>query len=241
MEEKYKNAIEEFNKYTKQYNMNNEMISRKYYHTFRVANYAKEIAKSENLNEQDTYIAFLCGLLHDIARFKQATEYNTFYDLKSFDHGDMGYSILKENDYISKYIQDDESKTIILKAVKNHNKFAIEDGLNDRELFFFFLVRDSDKLDILDKQRNEINDNSTTIDDDVMQALKEHRLFRRDGTIRNDATEMIKGICFVFDFNFKRSVEIIKEKGILERNLEVLKKNLDEEYFKIINYELKDW
>lgn len=34
MEEKYKNAIEEFNNYTKQLDMENEMISRKYYHTF---------------------------------------------------------------------------------------------------------------------------------------------------------------------------------------------------------------
>ena len=239
MEEKYKNAIEEFNKYANQFDMNNPKISLKYYHTFRVADYAKEIAKSENLNEQDTYIAFLCGLLHDIARFKQATQYNTFYDLKSFDHGDMGYTILKENDYISKYIQNEESKTIILKAVKNHNKFAIEDGLNDKELFFAKLVRDSDKLDILDKQRNEINDNSTTIDDDVLKAFKEHRLFKRDGTKRNDATQIVQNLCLVFDLNFERSLEIIKEKGILERKLEVLKENLDVEVIEIINNTLK--
>ena len=177
--------------------------------------------------------------MHDIARFKQATQYNTFYDLKSFDHGDIGYTILKENDYISKYIQDEESKTIILKAVKNHNKFSIEDGLNDRELFFAKLVRDSDKLDILDKQRNEINDNSTTIDDDVLKAFKEHRLFKRDGTKRNDATQIVQNLRLVFDLNFERSLEIIKKKGILERKLEVLKENLGVESAKTIVIELK--
>lgn len=135
----------------------------------------------------------------------------------------MGYTILKENDYISKYIQDEESKTIILKAVKSHNKFAIEDGLNDRELFFAKLIRDADKLDILDKQRNEINDNSTTIDDDVLQTFKEHRLFKRDGTKRNDATQIVQNLCLVFDLNFERSLEIIKEKGIVERKLKALK------------------
>ena len=233
MEEKYKNAIEEFNNYTKQLDMENEMISRKYYHTFWVADYALEIAKSENLNEQDTYIAYLCGLLHDIARFKQATEYNTYNDLNSFDHGDMGYTILKENDYISKYIQDEESKTIILKAVKSHNKFAIEDGLNDRELFFAKPIRDADKLDILDKQRNEVNDNSTTIDDDVLQTFKEHWLFKRDGTKRNDATQIVQNLCLVFDLNFERSLEIIKEKEIVERKLEILKEHIDEESLKI--------
>lgn len=230
MENSYKNAIEKFNKYIKQFDMTNEMISRKYYHTFRVANYAKELAKSENLNEQDTFIAYLCGILHDIARFKQATEYKTFSDFKSFDHGDMGYNILVENDYISNYIQDEESKQIILKAVKNHNKYEVETGLTDRQLFFTKLIRDSDKIDILDKLRNEIHDNSTTIDEDVMQAFKEHRLYKRDGTIRNDATQILISLCFVFDLNFKRSLEIIKEKGIVERKLKILKEHLGKEF-----------
>ena len=233
MESIYKNAIEKFNKYIEQFDMTNEMISRKYYHTFRVADYAKELAKSENLNEQDTFIAYLCGILHDIARFKQATEYKTFSDFKSFDHGDMGYNILVENDYISNYIQDEESKQIILKAVKNHNKYEVETGLTDRQLFFTKLIRDSDKIDILDKLRNEIHDNSTTIDEDVMQAFKEHRLYKRDGTIRNDATQIVQNLCLVFDLNFDRSLEIIKEKRIIERKLEVLKEHLDEESLKI--------
>lgn len=239
MESIYKNAIEEFNKYIKQFDMTNEMISRKYYHTFRVADYAKELAKSENLNEQDTFIAYLCGILHDIARFKQATEYKTFSDFKSFDHGDIGYNILIENDYISNYIQDEESKQIILKAVKNHNKYEVETGLTDKQLFFTKLIRDSDKIDILDKLRNEIHDNSTTIDEDVMQAFKEHRLYKRDGTIRNDATQILISLCFVFDLNFKRSLEIIKEKGIVERKLEVLKENIDGEIIEDIINELK--
>lgn len=239
MESIYKNAIEKFNKYIEQFDMTNEMISRKYYHTFRVANYAKELAKSENLNEQDTFISYLCGILHDIARFKQATEYKTFSDFKSFDHGDMGYNILIENDYISNYVQDEESKQIILKAVKNHNKYQVETGLTDRQLFFTKLIRDSDKIDILDKLRNEINDNSTTIDEDVMQAFKEHRLYKRDGTIRNDATQILISLCLIYDINFKKSFEIIKEKHIVERKLEVLKKNINGEIIEDIINELK--
>lgn len=238
MESIYKNAIEKFNKYIEQFDMTNEMISRKYYHTFRVANYAKELAKSENLNEQDTFIAYLCGILHDIARFKQATEYKTFSDFKSFDHGDMGYNILIENDYISNYVQDEESKQIILKAVKNHNKYQVETGLTDRQLFFTKLIRDSDKIDILDKLRNEINDNSTTIDEDVMEAFKEHRLYKRDGTIRNDATQILISLCLIYDINFKKSFEIIKEKHIVERKLEVLKKNINGESFNSIKEKL---
>lgn len=161
MENFYENAIKKFNNYTKQFDMTNEMILRKYHHTFRVADYAKELAKSENLNEHDTFIAYLCGLLHDIARFKQATEYKTFNDFKSFDHGNMGYNILIENDYISNYIKDEESKQIILKAVKNHNKYEIEENSTDKQLFFAKLVRDADKIDILDNLKITINDKKT--------------------------------------------------------------------------------
>ena len=239
MENIYENAIEEFNNYAKQFDMANEMISKKYYHTFRVADYAKELAKTQNLDEHNTFIAYLCGLLHDIARFKQATEYKTFNDLKSFDHGDMGYNILIENDYILNYIKDEESKQIILKAVKNHNKYKIEENLTDKQLFFAKLIRDADKIDILDKLTIEIKDKSTTIDQDVMQTFKEHKTFKRDGTQRNDITESIIALCLIFDLNFKESLKIIKEKQIIERNLNILKKYLDKQTFKIIINELK--
>ena len=234
MESIYKNTIEEFNKYISQFDMTNEMISRKYYHTFRVANYAKELAKSENLNEHDTFLAYLGGLLHDIARFKQATEYKTFNDLKSFDHGDIGYKILQENNYISNYIQDEESKQIILTTVKNHNKYEIEKNLTDKQLFFAKLIRDADKIDILDKQDNTINDNSTTIDEDVMQTFKEHKSFKRDKTQRNDITELVISLCLIFDLNFQKSFKIINEKHIIDKKTEVLNKHLKEKHFSII-------
>ena len=151
----------------------------------------------------------------------------------------MGYNILIENDYISNYIQDEESKQIILKAVKNHNKYEIEENLTDKQLFFAKLVRDSDKIDILDKLTIEINDKSTTIDKDVMQAFKEHKSFKRDKTQRNDITESIIALCLIFDLNFKESFEIIKEKNIIEMNLDIFKNYLDEQSLELIINKLK--
>lgn len=234
MEEKYKNSIEQFNEFVKQYDMNNEKISKKYYHTFRVADYAKEIAIKEDLNEQDIFISYLCGLLHDIARFRQAKEYNTFHDIKSFDHGDLGYEILKKDNYISCYIQDKESQDIILKAVKNHNKYAIEDGLNERELLFAKIIRDADKIDILDKLTNDITDNSAKIDDDVIETFLSHKLYKNKGIRSNDVSQMLKYLCFIFDINFKSSINILKENNIVERKLSELEKNMDKDTMKLI-------
>ena len=234
MEEKYKNAVAEFNKFTNKYNHDDPMISRKYYHTFRVADYAKEIATKEGLNEQDVFIAYLCGLLHDIARFRQAEEYQTFYDIKSFDHGDVGALVLQDNNYIENYIQDKESQNIIIKAVKNHNKFSIEDSLNERELFFAKLVRDADKIDILDKLTNEIKDSSNTIEPEVLQALKEHRLYKYKGKLPNDVSRIVGYLCYVYDLNFNSTLNILKNAGILDRKLNLLEQYVDEDTMKMI-------
>ena len=149
-------AIKEFQTFVKRYDLSNPDIMRKFHHTFRVVEYAKDIARSEGLSEDDVNLAMLCALLHDIARFRQWSIYKTYVDEKSYDHGDEAYKILKDKNYISKYTADPYEQRIILKAVKNHNKYKIEDGLSDRELFFTKLVRDADKIDIICTQ-NELS------------------------------------------------------------------------------------
>ena len=48
-----------------------------------------------DLTQEEVEIASLIGLLHDIARFEQYTQYGTFKDLQSIDHGNLGAEILK--------------------------------------------------------------------------------------------------------------------------------------------------
>ena len=230
-----------FKDYVDNYDFSNDMISRKFYHTFRVVDYAKAIAKSENLNEHDTNIAFLCALLHDIGRFEQAKIYNTFNDKKSIDHGDLGYRILLKNNYISEFVNDEKDKKIILNAVKNHNKYAIDSTLNDRELFFAKLIRDADKLDILDKQRLEINDNINSIDEKAFCFIKEHQLFKRDGSVQNDATEIVHSLSFVYDLNFDESINIIKEKDMVKRKLDVLEQHCNSTIVDSLRNELNNF
>ena len=223
----FEKAVENFKLYTKNFDFSNNMINKKFHHTFRVVDYAKDIAKSLNLNEHDFYIASVCALLHDIGRFQQAIMYNTFNDLKSVDHGDLGYEILLNDDYISNYVTDEEDKLIVLKAVKNHNKYMIEDGLTEKELFFTKLTRDADKLDIFQEYSNSINDNSNTIDDYPLQMIREQKLCKRDGNTKPDATYIAYQLTFVFDLNFKRSFEILIDKNIIKRKLDVLQEHCD--------------
>ena len=138
---------EEFLKYTENYDLENGNIKRKQLHSLRVMRISKEIAIGLNLNDDEIKIATLIGLLHDIGRFEQYTNYKTFRDNDSIDHGDLGAKILEKD--IRKYIETDKYDEIIIKAVKNHNKYAIPKDLTGELLLFTKLVRDADKIDIL--------------------------------------------------------------------------------------------
>lgn len=218
-------AVNEFIKYTSNYDLNNENIKRKVGHSIRVMHLSGTIASMMDLNENDTQLASLIGLLHDLGRFDQQTKYKTFLDFKSFDHGDYGVEILNKD--IRKYIESPEYDDIIKIAVKNHNKYAIEDGLTDRELFFAKLIRDTDKLDILYESTClfwENNEEEICKSDIVPEVLE---CFYNKSLVKNDApgakegiNSVISELTLVFDLNFNESFKLLKEKDYINKTLD---------------------
>ena len=89
------NINHEFFKYVEQFDLTDERIQRKKFHSIRVQKISEKIAEDLKLNEEYIDIASLIGLLHDIGRFEQEKQYHTFDDNKSFDHGDYGAILLK--------------------------------------------------------------------------------------------------------------------------------------------------
>ena len=141
-------AKETFKKYVEKYNPEDAQIKLKIEHIERVSQIAKKMAKELNLNQEDTELAELIGLLHDIGRFEQIRIYHTFKDKKSINHGEYGAQILFENGLIREFIETDEFDEIIKLAVRNHNKDKIEEGLTQRQMLHAKLIRDADKTDI---------------------------------------------------------------------------------------------
>lgn len=229
----YKKWYRLFNDYAKQYDLREKWIMYKFHHTYRVVEYAKEIAISLNLSKENMDIVVLSSLLHDIARFKQYTIYKTFTDKISFDHGDEGVEILKENDFIREFIENEEDINIILKAVKNHNKFKVEE-MSDRALLITNILRDADKLDIMIDLANSIDDDVYKLDDNIVEAIINGTLPRRT-VEENSITRMLTYISFTYDLNFKHSFEILKDKKVLENKFNVLEIYIDDnriEYMK---------
>ena len=214
-------AKEEFIRYTENYNLQNEHIKGKQLHSLRVMEISREIAEGLKLSQEEIDLATLIGLLHDIARFEQHTQYNTFKDLKSFDHGDYGGEILKRE--LRKYIETNEYDDIIIKAVKNHNKFQIED-LTPKQEIFAKIIRDADKIDIFYEsveifwKGREQEVNNSKISEDVVRAISNQSQTLKK-VEESPIDNIMRIIAFIFDLNFKESFLIIKKENYINKIL----------------------
>lgn len=208
--------IKKFNDYAKGYDLKVKPIMGKYHHSFRVMELCNEIAISENLSEEDIFLANICGLFHDIGRFNQWTLHETYEDALSFDHGDEGYKVLLENNFLEENI-----KNIVLMSVKYHNKYSIDDSLDDRTKLFCRIVRDADKLDIIKEQCNTIYQEKIIIKPELINNIYNYELCKNE-FVSNEVDSIIRMLSWIFDYNFKYSYHYLLDNKIIENKFNLL-------------------
>jgi HD superfamily phosphohydrolase YqeK len=213
-----KKELIEFKKFVDSYNLKAEGIRFKYDHSIRTMKIGNSIAKKLKLNNTEIYMVTLACLLHDLARFDQLKLYNTFNDRKSFDHGDYAVDLIIKNNYLRNYTEDTTYDSAILKSIKYHNKYKIED-CNDIELLFSKIVRDADKIDILlnagVKKFGNYEINEYEITDKVYECVINGSSINYDDT-KNKIDKLILGVAMIYDLNFRYSFEFIKGKGVIK-------------------------
>lgn len=220
------NVLKEFKKYLEDYDLNDSKIKLKVVHTYGVMKLSEYNTQDLNLNEENVKLAQLIAILHDIARFEQLKQYGIYEDYKTFDHGDLAIKILFDNKLIRNFIQENKYDNIILKAIKNHNKLQIENGLNNLELLHSKIIRDADKTDnfrvaleepfdaILNSTR-EILENDT-ITDKIYNDFMNEKIIINNEKI-TDMDNWLSGIAFIFDYNFSSGLKYLKEKDYINR------------------------
>ena len=140
------NYIEYFTNYVfMNYDMNNELISKKYYHSIRVAKLMCLLANKLNMTDKDIELAFKIGLCHDLGRFHEVVK-NGNFDNRVFDHGTYSNKILYNDTFVN-YMNIDEH-LLFRKAIYFHNKKDISDDLTNREELFVKLIRGSSIIEI---------------------------------------------------------------------------------------------
>ena len=232
-------ARQEFRNYTNNYDTTDFDIRRKIYHSFRVENYARMLTENTNL---DPDLADLIGLLHDIGRFEQLAKYHTYNDSISIDHADFGVEILSKNNYIDEYTNQDYD--IILTAIENHNKFAIDTNVTGDALIYSKLIRDADKIDILDLVRIESSTDSlgfdrlaeirnSKISDPVYRSFISGEPVRKTD-MKTPADEIFCELAYLYDINFTKSFEFIKRNNSINIILDQTKGSLEEDRFEYV-------
>ena len=224
-------------------------------HTYHVADNAMMIAKKLELSEEDIQLAGLIGTLHDIGRFDELENLKMF-DSVGNDHAMFASKLLFDEGIISNFTDTNKYNNIIKKAIENHNKKTIEDGLSERELLHSKIIRDADKLDnyrvkIEEKIENIFpgicsgnEDIETSPISDVVynSIIKEECVDTKDRKYPLDYWVCILG--FTFDIYFKETIEIIKDNdyinNLVDRFNYTISKDKMNEIRNIINNYIKE-
>ena len=223
-----KKAKQAFKKYISNYKQDELGYNLKVVHTYKVVDNSNKIANLMNLSKEDIKLAELIALLHDIGRFEELKKFNQFESVK-FDHANYGAHILFDEGLIRNFIEDDKYDLIIKKAIINHNKYKVEDNLDERELLHSKIIRDADKLDnfrVKETEKietifpgkvktNEEMENST-ISDKVYHSIMNNSCI----DIHDRKTPLDYWICvlaFIFDINYKETLIIINDNNYVDK------------------------
>lgn len=220
-----------FKEYVSNFRVADKKVEVKIKHTYGVMNIAKYIAEGLDLSEEDVLLAQLIGLLHDIGRFEQAVKFNDFDDYNNMDHAEYGAKILFEDGLIKNFIEDRQFDEIIEKAIRNHNKFAIEDELSDRVLLHAKIIRDADKTDNF--QIKQVQDflslfksteeavSAELITDGVWNEFLEGKTIVSSHRITN-MDKWLSYIAWIYDYNFDVSLKYLKDNNCIDKVIDRL-------------------
>ena len=217
-----------FKEYIKNYDPTNGKIAIKIAHMYRVAEIAKNTAKYLRLSDEDVRLAELIGLLHDIGRFEQIKQFNTFDDKKSINHGELGIKILFQDNLIRKFIEDTCYDRIIYLAIINHNKnqSLLTKDATKRERLHMNIIRDSDTLDILNiiiddnADKKALYDKEDLTDETLSDEIYNEFMKVREldyGKIKNSADLLITRYMFIWNMNYNYALQEIKNRQYLEK------------------------
>ena len=219
-------AEKSFREYLKKYDTNDGSIALKIKHTYEVVKKSEYIANGLRLDKENIELAKIIALLHDIGRFEQIKEFGEFND-KKIEHAEFGVKVLFDNGLIRKFMDENKYDNIIYKAIYNHNKYKIEENLNEKELLQCKIIRDADKLDnfrvkekdkledMFPKIYNEKTINYETISEKVYEDFMQHECIKLEDR-KTIIDYWVCVIAFIFDLNFNVSLKYVKENNYID-------------------------
>ena len=219
-------AFKAFEAYVSHYDKDEPSISLKYHHTYEVVKISETLCGWLHLNEEDTHLAMLIALLHDIGRFEQYRIYHSFIDHQTIDHALFSSELLFEKGLIRDFIEEDQYDEIIRISIEQHNKYTIDNIDDERIMKFVYIIRDADKLDnfrVKEEEEIETLFNISQSDlekeyicDQVYDQFMNHELIYKLN--RETHLDMwISYMAFIYDLHFDESLFYVYEHDWVDR------------------------
>jgi putative nucleotidyltransferase with HDIG domain len=196
-------------------------------HSFRVWKNAAELAKRLNTGPNDQLLIETAALFHDVGRFEQFRQYGTFSDKKSVNHAWLSTNVIQDYNLLQGLTESERQS--ILDAIYNHNKKEIAGNLPQKPTFFVKVLRDADKLDIwkvvTDYYCNTNGETNNTLQLDLpdtpgynhknYEDLKNQKMADLNNLQNLNDFKLLQ-IGWVYDLNFKHSIELARERKYLQ-------------------------
>ncbi|MFZ5646162.1 MAG: HD domain-containing protein [Bacillota bacterium] len=208
-------------------------VTFKEHHTGRVCGNIVRIAGSLDLPDEDILLAEAVALLHDVGRFRQYHVYRTFNDRRSENHALLGVKEIEKSGVLNSLASGE--KDIITTAVKYHGSFNLPEDLKSRTLLFTRLIRDADKLDILDTFTSYYCRENRDPDPVIESGLPDtpgcspvlvENLLRGEGCnygdVRNFNDRKLLLLSWVYDINFSHTLSEIIQNGYIKTLIDLL-------------------
>jgi len=207
-------------------------------HTYHVCLNALRIVRSLQLNNQDMLLAEAIALFHDVGRFPQYQQYKTFDDNISANHAALGAKVLLEQDVLRGLPEKEQN--LILHVVTLHNVFTLPDTLDQRTRLFVHIIRDADKLDIwrvfIEYYGQDEESRATAValglpdspgySQTVLACLQQGRMASKSELKTLNDFKLLQ-LTWLYDLNFTRSLQIVQERGYVDKMAAVLPENVE--------------
>lgn len=224
-------AKHEFDEYVSHYDLHIPQIHLKYIHSYKVVDVIDELCDMRGVKEEKD-LCLLIGLLHDIGRFEQFRIYHSFIDYQTVDHAAFSSYLLFEKGLIRRFIEKDTYDSIIQHAIEQHNKYQIDEGFDEEELFYIYMIRDADKLDHFRVKETEKDTTllgvtyrqagQETISDAVYDQFMHHQLIYAP-TRQTHLDQWISYIAFIYDLHFDESKQYINSHNYIHKSFDKIK------------------
>lgn len=224
----FSKAKQVFNSYLKQYDSNNDKIRLKIVHTYGVVKESTELARRMKLSDEDTQLAQIIALLHDIGRFEQLKQFDSFLP-DTMDHAAYGVQILFRENLIRQFVPEPDFDPIIETAIAKHSDFRLEGISDSRTLLHARIIRDADKLDncrvkLEDALETFVGASAEEIGASDISPAVADSVFRHECILSSDRrTPMdywVSYLAYFYDLNFKESMDIVVEEDYISRIIE---------------------